>query len=160
MACLPARRRLCIILNGLCSSVPCVPSVCAFCCSMFGQLCINQGTEVEIQPSKIFRTHERRREKKNAPREVRGERGVATSQEEIVAKLEEAYRKLFREEELDDRSIARSLHVMRTVCEVTAVGHQPMAVLQLDLHKAFYRVSQKFFLAPLDHFCVGETLPE
>ncbi|KAM7290003.1 hypothetical protein ISCGN_030131 [Ixodes scapularis] len=48
MACLPARRRLCIILHGLCSSlrrssVPCVPSICAFCCIMFGRLRINQG---------------------------------------------------------------------------------------------------------------------
>ncbi|KAM7300184.1 hypothetical protein ISCGN_020748 [Ixodes scapularis] len=52
MACLPARRRLCIILNGLCSSlrrssVPCVPSICAFCCIMFGRLCINQGGACE-----------------------------------------------------------------------------------------------------------------
>ncbi|KAM7293456.1 uncharacterized protein ISCGN_026586 [Ixodes scapularis] len=51
MACLPARRRLCIILHGLCSflrrsSVPCVPSICAFCCIMFGRLCINQAGPV------------------------------------------------------------------------------------------------------------------
>ncbi|KAG0437361.1 hypothetical protein HPB47_017477 [Ixodes persulcatus] len=44
MACLPARHRLCSSVRR--SSVPCVPSVCAFCCSMFGRLCINQGKYV------------------------------------------------------------------------------------------------------------------
>ncbi|KAM7312041.1 uncharacterized protein ISCGN_008946 [Ixodes scapularis] len=51
MACLPARHRLCIILHGLCSSlrrssVPCLPSICAFCCIMFGRLCINQEKDI------------------------------------------------------------------------------------------------------------------
>ncbi|KAM7293424.1 hypothetical protein ISCGN_026554 [Ixodes scapularis] len=262
-----------------------------------------EGLEGEIQPSKIFRTHERRRVKENALREVRGEGGVATSQEEIAAMFEEAYGKLFREEELDEdafvsvlrgsptvpdettdvmncpirpsevqqaikklsrnkapgpdgigaefykmfsdelspilaeafndiesrgllppsmresftvlipkktkkgpiaettdfrpisllccdykilakilarrldiglrkiigphqsygirgRSIARNLHVMRTVCEATAEGHQPLAVMQLDLRQAFDRVSHKFLLAALDHFGVGERLRE
>ncbi|KAM7304867.1 hypothetical protein ISCGN_014767 [Ixodes scapularis] len=262
-----------------------------------------EGLEGEIQPSKIFRTHERRRVKENALREVRGEGGVATSQEEIAAMFEEAYGKLFREEELDEdafvsvlrgsptvpdettdvmncpirpsevqqaikklsrnkapgpdgigaefykmfsdelspilaevsndiesrkllppsmresftvlipkktkkgpiaettdfrpisllccdykilakilarrldiglrkiigphqsygirgRSIARNLHVMRTVCEASAEGHQPLAVMQLDLRQAFDRVSHKFLLAALDHFGVGERLRE
>ncbi|KAM7288195.1 hypothetical protein ISCGN_028463 [Ixodes scapularis] len=262
-----------------------------------------EALEGEIQPSKIFRTHERRRVKENALREVRGEGGVATSQEEIAAMFEEAYGRLFREEELDEdafvsvlrgsptvpdettdvmncpirpsevqqaikklsrnkapgpdgigaefykmfsdaispilaevfndiesrkllppsmresftvlipkktksgpiaettdfrpisllccdykilakilarrldiglrkiigphqsygirgRSIARNLHVMRTVCEATAEGHQPLAVMQLDLRQAFDRVSHKFLLAALDHFGVGERLRE
>ncbi|KAM7282189.1 hypothetical protein ISCGN_002339 [Ixodes scapularis] len=58
------------------------------------------------------------------------------------------------------RSIARNLHVMRTVCEATAEGHQPLAVMQLDLRQAFDRVSHKFLLAALDHFGVGERLRE
>ncbi|KAM7293425.1 hypothetical protein ISCGN_026555 [Ixodes scapularis] len=78
-----------------------------------------EGLEGEIQPSKIFRTHERRRVKENALREVRGEGGVATSQEEIAAMFEEAYGKLFREEELDEDAFVSVLRGSPTVPDET-----------------------------------------
>ncbi|KAM7296912.1 hypothetical protein ISCGN_022067 [Ixodes scapularis] len=260
-----------------------------------------QALEGEIQPCKIFRTHERQRVRENTLREVRGERGVATSQQEIAVAFEEAFGRLFQEENLDEtafesilhesptvpeeasdlmncpirlsevkqaikrlsrnkapgpdgieaefykifsdalcpilvqvfedikkrkllppsmresftvliskksktsavaevtdfrpisllccdykirakilarrldtglrsvigphqsygirgRSIARNLHAMRSVCEATAVGHEPLAVIQLDLRQAFDRVSHKFLHAALKHFGVGEEL--
>ncbi|KAM7282190.1 hypothetical protein ISCGN_002340 [Ixodes scapularis] len=78
-----------------------------------------EGLEGEIQPSKIFRTHERRRVKENALREVRNEGGVATSQEEIAAMFEEAYGKLFREEELDEDAFVSVLRGSPTVPDET-----------------------------------------
>ncbi|KAG0419204.1 hypothetical protein HPB47_004288 [Ixodes persulcatus] len=78
-----------------------------------------EALEGEIQPSKIFRTHERRRVRENAPREVRGEEGVATSQEEIAALFGEAYGKLFREEELDEDAFVSVLRGSPTVPDET-----------------------------------------
>ncbi|KAM7311498.1 hypothetical protein ISCGN_008405 [Ixodes scapularis] len=49
---------------------------------------------------------------------------------------------------------------MRAIGEATAEGHQPLAVLQLDLRQAFDRVSHRFLLAALDRFGVGEELRE
>ncbi|KAG0412520.1 hypothetical protein HPB47_010318 [Ixodes persulcatus] len=69
-----------------------------------------------MQPSKIFRTHERRRVRENTLREVRGERGVANSQEEIAAMFEEAYGKLFREEELGEDAFVSVLRGSPTKC--------------------------------------------
>ncbi|KAM7294574.1 hypothetical protein ISCGN_024080 [Ixodes scapularis] len=47
---------------------------------------------------------------------------------------------------LRGRKISRNLHTMRAIGEVTAEGHQPLAVLQLDLKQAFDRVSHDFLL--------------
>ncbi|KAM7287947.1 hypothetical protein ISCGN_031638 [Ixodes scapularis] len=59
---------------------------------------------------------------------------------------------------LRGRKISRNLHIMRAIGEATAEGHQPLAVLQLDLRQAFDRVSHRFLLAALDRFGVGEEL--
>ncbi|KAM7291466.1 hypothetical protein ISCGN_028039 [Ixodes scapularis] len=61
---------------------------------------------------------------------------------------------------LRGRKISRNLHIMRAIGEATAEGHQPLAVLQLDLRQAFDRVSHRFLLAALDRFGVGEELRE
>ncbi|KAM7311462.1 phosphate-regulating neutral endopeptidase PHEX [Ixodes scapularis] len=61
---------------------------------------------------------------------------------------------------LRGRRISRNLHIMRAIGEGTAEGHQPLAVLQLDLRQAFDRVSHRFLLAAVDRFSVGEELRE
>lgn len=58
------------------------------------------------------------------------------------------------------RKIFRNLHTMRTISEATVEGHQPLAVLQLELKQAFDRVSHDFLLAALDRCRVGEELRE
>ncbi|KAM7285004.1 hypothetical protein ISCGN_031994 [Ixodes scapularis] len=76
-----------------------------------------QALEGEIQPCKIFRTHERQRVRENTLREVRGERGVATSQQEIAGAFEEAFGRLFQEENLDETAFESILHESPTVPE-------------------------------------------
>ncbi|KAG0418351.1 hypothetical protein HPB47_004923 [Ixodes persulcatus] len=78
-----------------------------------------EALEGVMQPSKIFRTHERMRVRENALREVRGKGVVATSQEEIAAMFEEAYGKLFRKEELDEDAFVSILHGSPTVPDET-----------------------------------------
>ncbi|KAM7307410.1 hypothetical protein ISCGN_011046 [Ixodes scapularis] len=87
-----------------------------------------QVLEGEIQPCKIFRTHERQRVRENTLREVRGERGVATSQQEIAGAFEEAFGRLFQEENLDETAFESILHESPTVPEEATVLYRAQAV--------------------------------
>ncbi|KAG0425165.1 hypothetical protein HPB47_027659 [Ixodes persulcatus] len=59
---------------------------------------------------------------------------------------------------LRGRSIARNLHAMRIVREASGEGHQPLAVLQLDMSQAFDRVSHEFLRAVLKKCEVGDGM--
>ncbi|KAM7291465.1 hypothetical protein ISCGN_028038 [Ixodes scapularis] len=58
--------------------------------------------EGETQPSKIFRTHERKRATENTIKELRQGARVFTSREDIAGVFETSFGELFREERLDD----------------------------------------------------------
>ncbi|KAM7298890.1 hypothetical protein ISCGN_019457 [Ixodes scapularis] len=58
--------------------------------------------EGETQPSKIFRTHERKRATENTIKELRQGARVFTSKEDIAGVFETSFGELFREERLDD----------------------------------------------------------
>lgn len=58
------------------------------------------------------------------------------------------------------RSITANTHTMRVVCETAIALQQPIAVLQVDLAKAFDRVSHSFLFALLEACGIGKTLLE
>lgn len=58
------------------------------------------------------------------------------------------------------RSINTNLHRMRTACEAAEMGVMPIAILQLDLRKAFDQVDRTFLFTLLRHCGIGETMME
>lgn len=56
------------------------------------------------------------------------------------------------------RSITNNVHIMQIVREVAETENRPVAVLQVDLSKAFDRVSHGFLFALSDKCGIGETL--
>lgn len=58
------------------------------------------------------------------------------------------------------RTINSNLHWMRTACEAGELGLAPLAVLQLDLRKAFDRVQRPFLFTLLRHCGVGDAMME
>lgn len=56
------------------------------------------------------------------------------------------------------RSITTNSHIMRTICETAEAEQHPIAVLQVDLSKAFDRVSHSFLFTLLERCSLGGTL--
>lgn len=56
------------------------------------------------------------------------------------------------------RSINTNLHRIRTVCEVAESGTYPLAVLQLDLRKAFDQVDHTFLFMLLSQCGIGDAM--
>lgn len=56
------------------------------------------------------------------------------------------------------RSIITNLHRMRSACEAAELGVTQLAVLQLDLRKAFDQVNRPYLLALLRHCGIGDIM--
>lgn len=57
-----------------------------------------------------------------------------------------------------NRSITTNLHVMRIIAETAEAMERPTAVLQIDLKKAFDKVSHSFLFSILEHCKTGKYL--